>query len=147
MAERTTTSNDLEPKSHFLAAFAARRESVIPCLAGFAGARRPQVQVAKLLSRPQPFVSKSESGERRVDFVELQHLARIYRKPLSFFETRQFFSIRCRARAFCRCLLKRKHATQRSFLGCLLGGSASSPLSSVALHLFFSKCFRSSVAF
>jgi transcriptional regulator with XRE-family HTH domain len=48
-------------------------------------AKLTQVQVAKLLSRPQSFISKSESGERRVDFVELQHLARIYRKPLSFF--------------------------------------------------------------
>jgi transcriptional regulator with XRE-family HTH domain len=47
-----------------------------------------QVQVAKLLSRPQSFVSKSESGERRVDFVELRHLAKIYRKPISFFEPR-----------------------------------------------------------
>ena len=47
-----------------------------------------QVEVATLLSRPQSFVSKSESGERRVDFVELRHLARIYRKPLSFFEAR-----------------------------------------------------------
>jgi hypothetical protein len=32
-------------------------------------------------------VSKAESGERRVDFVELQLLARIYRKPISFFQT------------------------------------------------------------
>jgi transcriptional regulator with XRE-family HTH domain len=47
-----------------------------------------QVKVARLLSRPQSFVSKSESGERRVDFVELQHLARIYRKPISFFQNR-----------------------------------------------------------
>jgi transcriptional regulator with XRE-family HTH domain len=45
-----------------------------------------QAEVAKLLSRPQSFVSKSESGERRVDFVELLHLAKIYKKPLKFFE-------------------------------------------------------------
>jgi hypothetical protein len=42
---------------------------------------------SRLLSRPQSFVSKCESGERRIDFVELQHLARIYRRPLSYFET------------------------------------------------------------
>jgi transcriptional regulator with XRE-family HTH domain len=45
-----------------------------------------QAEVARLLSRPQSFVSKSESGERRVDFIELRHLAKIYRKPISFFE-------------------------------------------------------------
>jgi transcriptional regulator with XRE-family HTH domain len=44
-----------------------------------------QTQVAQKLSRPQSFVSKCESGERRVDFVELQYLAEIYQKPLSFF--------------------------------------------------------------
>jgi transcriptional regulator with XRE-family HTH domain len=45
-----------------------------------------QAEVARLMSRPQSFVSKAESGERRVDFIELRHLARIYKKPLSFFE-------------------------------------------------------------
>lgn len=36
-----------------------------------------QAQVARKLGRPQSFVSKFESGERKVDFVELQYLARI----------------------------------------------------------------------
>ena len=44
--------------------------------------KRTQLQVARLLGRPQSFLSKCESGERRVGFVELQHLTRIYRKPL-----------------------------------------------------------------
>ena len=44
-----------------------------------------QVDVAKKLKRPQSFVSKIESGERRVDVVELSELARVYRKPLDFF--------------------------------------------------------------
>jgi ribosome-binding protein aMBF1 (putative translation factor) len=43
--------------------------------------------VAHRISRPQSFVSKAESGERRVDFVELQHFARIYKKPISYFQT------------------------------------------------------------
>jgi len=38
-----------------------------------------QVQVAEKLRRPQSFVSKCESGERRVDLVEVQEFARLYR--------------------------------------------------------------------
>jgi transcriptional regulator with XRE-family HTH domain len=44
-----------------------------------------QVEVARRLKRPQSFVSKIESGERRVDVVELGELAKLYRRPLSFF--------------------------------------------------------------
>ncbi len=44
-----------------------------------------QVEVARSLRRPQSFVSKCESGERRVDAVELQDFARLYGKPLNFF--------------------------------------------------------------
>jgi transcriptional regulator with XRE-family HTH domain len=44
-----------------------------------------QVDVARELRRPQSFVSKCESGERRVDVIELQELARLYGKPLDFF--------------------------------------------------------------
>lgn len=44
-----------------------------------------QVEVATRLRRPQSFVSKAESGERRIDFVELVGFARIYGKDLEFF--------------------------------------------------------------
>jgi transcriptional regulator with XRE-family HTH domain len=44
-----------------------------------------QVEVAKRLRVPQSFVSKCESGERRVDVVELAAFARAYRRPLKFF--------------------------------------------------------------
>jgi transcriptional regulator with XRE-family HTH domain len=44
-----------------------------------------QPQVARAIGQHQSFVSKCESGERRVDVVELQELAKLYRVPLSFF--------------------------------------------------------------
>jgi transcriptional regulator with XRE-family HTH domain len=48
-------------------------------------AHMTQAEAARILRRPQSFVSKCESGERRVDAVELSEFARLYRKPLSFF--------------------------------------------------------------
>lgn len=45
-----------------------------------------QVDAAAALEKPQSFLSKCESGERRVDFVELKEFARLYRVPLSFFD-------------------------------------------------------------
>lgn len=44
-----------------------------------------QAEVAARLKRPQSFVSKCESGERRVDVVELSKFARIYDKAIDFF--------------------------------------------------------------
>ena len=48
-----------------------------------------QTAVAERLGRPQTWVSKCELGERRVDFVELEDLAAVYGKPLSFFRTKR----------------------------------------------------------
>lgn len=44
-----------------------------------------QAQVARAMNRPQSFVSKCEAGQRRVDVVELQEFARVYRVALDFF--------------------------------------------------------------
>ncbi len=44
-----------------------------------------QAEVAATLRRPQSFLSKCESGERRVDVVELMEFARLYGKKLTFF--------------------------------------------------------------
>jgi transcriptional regulator with XRE-family HTH domain len=44
-----------------------------------------QVEVAKRLGKAHSFLSKCELGERRVDFVELQQLAKLYGKDISFF--------------------------------------------------------------
>jgi len=48
-----------------------------------------QGEVAGALGRDQSFISKLESGKRRTDFVLLEQLAVIYRKPLMFFATRE----------------------------------------------------------
>ncbi len=48
-------------------------------------AKLTQREVAEALGVPQSFVSKSESGERRVDALELRRLAAIYKKPITYF--------------------------------------------------------------
>ncbi len=50
------------------------------------GAGLTQAEVARMLGRTQSFVSKVETGERRVDFLELQVLARIYGRSPSYYE-------------------------------------------------------------
>jgi len=45
-----------------------------------------QAEVAERLGKPQSFVSKCESGERRVDFVELLALCEVYRTDVDFFQ-------------------------------------------------------------
>jgi ribosome-binding protein aMBF1 (putative translation factor) len=46
-----------------------------------------QGDVNHRMGKPHSFISKCELGERRVDFVELQFLAKIYGKNLPFFVT------------------------------------------------------------
>lgn len=45
-----------------------------------------QVEAASLIGKPQSFISKCESGERRIDVIELKAFARLYGKDLSFFD-------------------------------------------------------------
>jgi transcriptional regulator with XRE-family HTH domain len=52
---------------------------------GRRAARLTQADVAAKLRRPQSFVSKCESGERRVDVVELVAFAQLYKRDLGFF--------------------------------------------------------------
>ena len=44
-----------------------------------------QSQAAAKLGKPQSFISKCESGERRVDVVELKAFARLYGVPVTYF--------------------------------------------------------------
>lgn len=44
-----------------------------------------QKQAAKLLGKTQSYVSKIESGQRRVDVIQLKKFAKIYNKPMNFF--------------------------------------------------------------
>jgi transcriptional regulator with XRE-family HTH domain len=48
-----------------------------------------QVNVAEKLKKPQSFVSKVERGERRLDIVELEMFAKLYKKKLDWFLTKK----------------------------------------------------------
>lgn len=44
-----------------------------------------QVEAGKRLKKPQAYISKIERGERRVDAVELDELAKLYNKQINYF--------------------------------------------------------------
>ena len=44
-----------------------------------------QEQVAKKLKVTQSFISKIESGQSKIDIVQLSRLAKIYKKEINFF--------------------------------------------------------------
>ena len=44
-----------------------------------------QVEVAKLLKKTQSYISKIESGQRRIDVVTLKDIAKLYKKDINFF--------------------------------------------------------------
>lgn len=44
-----------------------------------------QEAVAKLLGVTQSYISKMESGQRRIDIVQLKAFARIYKKKIDYF--------------------------------------------------------------
>jgi len=44
-----------------------------------------QVAVAKLLRVTQSYISKMESGQRRIDIVQLKRFAKVYKKKIDYF--------------------------------------------------------------
>ncbi|KKR37864.1 MAG: DNA-binding helix-turn-helix protein [Parcubacteria group bacterium GW2011_GWB2_40_8] len=44
-----------------------------------------QVDVARLLGRTQPHISKIEAGQRRLDITQLKEFAKIYKKDINYF--------------------------------------------------------------
>ncbi len=44
-----------------------------------------QADVAKLLGKTQSYLSKIESGQRRIDLVQIKDFAKIYKKSVSYF--------------------------------------------------------------
>jgi len=44
-----------------------------------------QQQIADKLAKPQSYVSKIESGERRLDVIELNKFIKIYNKDINYF--------------------------------------------------------------
>ena len=49
------------------------------------GADLEQEQVAKMLGKTQSYISKIESGQRRIDIIALKEFAKIYKKDINFF--------------------------------------------------------------
>ncbi len=44
-----------------------------------------QKEVAELLDKTQSYISKIETGQRRIDVIQLQEFAKIYKKKIEFF--------------------------------------------------------------
>ena len=44
-----------------------------------------QVDVAKKMKRPQSYISRVESGEYRLDILEVKKFAKLYNKEINYF--------------------------------------------------------------
>ena len=48
-----------------------------------------QAEVGRILGKPQSMISKLETTNHRLEFLEVQILAQVYGKPLSHYEDRE----------------------------------------------------------
>lgn len=48
-------------------------------------AKLKQTDLARKLKRTQSYISKIESGQNRLDIIQLKEIARVYKKTLSYF--------------------------------------------------------------
>ena len=46
-----------------------------------------QGQIASLLGKTQSYISKIESGQLRIDVIQLKELAKLYKKDMGYFLT------------------------------------------------------------
>ncbi len=44
-----------------------------------------QIEVAKAMKRPQSYISRVESGEYRLDILEVKKFAKLYKKSIDYF--------------------------------------------------------------
>lgn len=44
-----------------------------------------QIDVAKAMKRPQSYISRVESGEYRLDILEVKKFAKLYKKSIDYF--------------------------------------------------------------
>lgn len=44
-----------------------------------------QIDVAKAMKRPQSYISRVESGEYRLDILEVKKFAKLYKKNIEYF--------------------------------------------------------------
>jgi len=44
-----------------------------------------QIEVAKKLNKSQSYLSKIESGQRKIDVIQLQKFAKLYNKKIDYF--------------------------------------------------------------
>lgn len=63
----------------------AHQDLVVRLIKARKTAKLRQEDVAKKLGRTQSYVSKIEGGQRRVDTVQLNEFAAIYKKKLRYF--------------------------------------------------------------